>query len=132
MEIQDNYVRDIYEIVSVHDGDTLKAIVELGYDTLRRVIFRFNAINTAEMKDDQSEIRVKLAEEAKAYVNDKVNNHEVKVYSEKFKSGGFGRYLGTMYYKKDGDWINLNQELLDLGLAQKYYLGASKDFGEFK
>ncbi|MFS0905849.1 thermonuclease family protein [Priestia aryabhattai] len=134
MEIQDNYIRHIYEIVDVHDGDTIKAIVELGYNQLGRIKFRFKAINTAEVGKEkkQSELRVKLANDAKAYVQEKIMNHEVRVYSEKFKEAGFSRYEGTIYYLDNGEWINLNEELLAIGLAQKYYLGASKDFGEFK
>lgn len=132
MEIKDNYVRDIHSIVNIHDGDTFTAIVETGYNGLGRVTFRLKGINTAEVGKKQSEQRTKLSEQAKAYVTDKVKNHKVRVVSEKFESGGFGRYLGVIYYENNGKWINLNQELLDKKLAQTYYLGASKDFGEFK
>jgi endonuclease YncB( thermonuclease family) len=132
MEIKDNYVRSIYLIEDIHDGDTLSAIVDTGYNQLARVTFRFKGINTAEVGKKQSEQRTVLAKEALAYVTDKVKNHEVRVLSEKFESGGFGRYLGVIYYNDNGNWINLNQELLDKKLAQTYYLGASKDFGEFK
>jgi endonuclease YncB( thermonuclease family) len=133
MIIQDNYTRHIYSIESIHDGDTVKAIVESGFNGLDRVTFRLDGINTAEVgKKNQSELRMRLSEEAKAYVIDKVENHKVRVVSEKFKSGGYGRYLGVIYYEQDGDWHNLNQELLDLKLAQTYYPGASKETGDFK
>lgn len=129
--IQDNYVRHMHSIESIYDGDTITAIVEMGYDHIDRIEFRFTGINTAEMKSQKDTLRYKLAVEAKDYVTDKLMNHKVRVYSYKFKSGGFGRYLGVMYYLQDGKWINLNQELLDVGLAQVYYEGASKDFGDW-
>jgi endonuclease YncB( thermonuclease family) len=134
MEIQDNYIRHIYAIEDIHDGDTITAIAELGYDRLDRIVFRFKAINTAEVGKEkkQSEARVKLANDAKAYVENKILNHKVRVYSEKFKKAGFGRYEGIIFYLDNGEWINLNDELFAIGLAQKYYPGASKDFGEFK
>lgn len=132
MEIQDNYIRHIYKIEEVSDGDTITALVEMGYDKIDRIRFRFTGINTAEMKSAKGSQRYKLAVEAKTYVQNVLTNHKVRVHSEKFEDGGFGRYLGIMYYEKNGKWINLNQELLDKGLAQKYYLGASKDFGEWK
>jgi hypothetical protein len=39
--------------------------------------------------------------------------------------------LATIYYEENGEWINLNEDLLAKGLAQTYYPGASKDFGEW-
>jgi endonuclease YncB( thermonuclease family) len=121
----------MYKIENIHDGDTITAIVELGFNQLGRIVFRFKGINTAEMSSKKGTERYKLAVEARDYVQDKINNHPVRVYSEKFEDGGFGRYLGTIYYLEDGKWINLNQELLDKRLAQVYYLGASKDYGAF-
>lgn len=132
MEIQDNYIRHIYSLETITDGDTITALVELGYRHIGRITFRFKGINTAEMKSAKGSARYKLALEAKNYVEQILKLHKVRVYSEKFEDGGFGRFLGTMYYFKNDKWIDLNQELLDLGLAQKYYLGASKDFGEWK
>lgn len=131
MEIQDNYVRHIYTIEKITDGDTITAIAELGYNILGRITFRFSGINTAEMKSKIDTERYELAIKAKEYVENILKNHKVRVHSEKFTDGGFGRFLGVMYYEKDGQWINLNKELLDIGLAQEYYKGASKDFGEF-
>jgi endonuclease YncB( thermonuclease family) len=132
MEIKDNYVRNIFAIIDVHDGDTIKALVETGFDVLSRVTFRLAGINTAEVKKKQSEERVKLGLNARDYVKEITSKYKSRVVSERFESGGFGRYLGVVFYEKDGNWINLNQELLDLKLAQTYYLGASKEQGEFK
>lgn len=132
MIIQDNYIRHIYKIEDIHDGDTLRAIIETGYNSLDRVTFRLKGINTAEINSKQP-FRLALAKKAKGYLQDKVENHKVRVLSEKFEKGGFGRYLGTLFYENEqGEWINLNDELLDTGLAQSYYKGASKDEGEWK
>jgi endonuclease YncB( thermonuclease family) len=131
MNIEDNYIRHLYCIERIIDGDTIVAIAELGYDSLNRIIFRFKDINTAEKNSEEGTKRFQLARDAKAYVENVMENHKVRVYSEKFKKGGFGRYLGIMYYEKDGQWIDLNKEMLDKGLAQAYYKGASKDYGEW-
>lgn len=133
MIIEDNYIRHIHSIERVIDGDTIIALVELGYNIIGKVTFRFADINTAELRSEKGSVRYKLAHKAKDYVDDKLNNSEVRVHSEKFRDGGFGRYLGVMYYlNDDNEWINLNQELLNIGLAQEYYEGASKDFDEWK
>jgi micrococcal nuclease len=132
MKIQDNYIRHIYSIESIYDGDTLTAIVESGYDGLDRIKFRLKGINTAEMKGSHG-MRLALAHSAKDYLTEKTTNHKVRVHSERFETGGFGRYLGTLFYENDkGEWINLNLEMIEKGIAQEYYKGASKDFGAWK
>lgn len=132
MEIQDNFVRHICKVEKVIDGDTMTAIVEMGYNHVDRITFRLTGINTAEMKSKKGTPRLKLAQEAKTYVEMIVDKYKTRVHSEKFKDGAFGRYQGVMYYYRDEMWVNLNEELLKLGLAQVYFEGASKDFGEFK
>lgn len=131
MNIEDNYTRAIHSIEGIHDGDTVTALVEVGFNSISRVTFRLESINTAEIRKGQSDERMQLSTDAKSHVESRLRDHPVRVVSKKFKSGGFGRYLGVLYYQDGKEWVNLNQEMLDLGLAQKYYLGASKDFGEF-
>lgn len=133
MEIQDNYIRNIYQIIDIHDGDTFTALVDVGYDNFRKVKFRFKGINTAELNSKSKGLRLELAKKAKEYVTNILKNKKIRVHSERFEDGGFGRYLATIYYQNDeGEWVNLNQELIDKGLAQHYYLGASKDYGVWK
>jgi endonuclease YncB( thermonuclease family) len=124
----DGFRRDLYQILDVHDGDTVTALVENGFDSLRRITFRLKDINTAEMKSKTEERKI-LAEKAKEFVISTLEGKQVGVESYKFKDGGFSRYLGVIYYLEDGEWINLNEQLLQLGLAQGYYKGASKDQG---
>ena len=131
MEIKDSYIRNIIQIIDIYDGDTFTALVDVGFDTSRTVKFRFKGINTAELKGSTG-LRLQLAYEAKAYVEKTLKGRKIRVHSERFEKGGYGRYLATIYYQNDkGEWINLNQELLDKGLAQHYYKGESKDFGEW-
>lgn len=37
-----------------------------------------------------------------------------------YKADAFGRYLGEVYYEKDGQQVCLNDELLNLGLARAF------------
>ena len=127
----DTFRRDILQIINIHDGDTLTALVENGFDDIRRITFRLDGINTAEITS-KTEERKALANNAKAYVQAKLEGKQVGVESIKFKDGSFSRYLGVIYYLENGEWKNLNQELLQIHLAQVYHEGASKDEGEFK
>lgn len=127
----DSFRRDIYEIINIHDGDTLTALVENGFDDIRRITFRLDGINTAELASTTAERKV-LASKATQYVTSTLKGKQTAVESIKFKDGSFSRYLGVIYYLEDGEWKNLNQELLELHLAQVYFKGASKDEGAFK
>jgi endonuclease YncB( thermonuclease family) len=127
----DTFRRDIREVIDIHDGDTLTALVDTGYDGFRKIVFRLEGINTAELSSD-TEIRKTFANNAKDYVVSKLEDKQVAVESIRFKDGSFSRYLGVIYYLDDGVWQNLNEELKEIGLAQVYYKGASKDEGEFK
>lgn len=126
MDIQDNYIRHVYELVDIHDGDTISVIVESGFDGLDRLKLRLKGINTAELSSE-TQVRIELANKAKEFVKDRIEGKKIRIHSEKFKSGGFGRYLATIFYFEDNQWKNLNEELLASHLAQVYYLGASKD-----
>jgi endonuclease YncB( thermonuclease family) len=127
----DTFRRDIHSIIDIHDGDTLTVLVENGFDDLRRITFRLDGINTAEIGSKTAE-RKALASKAKEHVKTTLEGKQMAVESIKFKDGSFSRYLGTIFYLDNGVWKNLNKELLDLHLAQVYYTGASKDEGEFK
>jgi micrococcal nuclease len=131
MLIQDNYVRHA-KAVSVYDGDTLTAEVDMWKGVTFEIKIRLKGINTAEVKGSTGE-RLVLARNAKEFVQSKLlNKKEIRIHSEKFEIDGFSRLLATVYYQEKGDWINLNEELLKQGLAQVYYKGASKDYGEWK
>jgi endonuclease YncB( thermonuclease family) len=126
----DSFKRDILEIIDIHDGDTMTALVENGYNSIGRITFRLDGINTAELTSKTEERKI-LANQALAYVKDKLAGKQIGVESIKFKDGGFSRYLGIVYYLDNGEWKNLNQELLDVHLAQVFHKGASKEEGDF-
>ncbi len=102
-------------IVKVTDGDTVKAVLDVGLDVLRKVNLRFSGINAFE-------IRTPLGPEARQYVVDWFAAHpDFICYTEKDRSNNdrvekYGRYLGTFIA---GESI-LNQELVDNGLAVHY------------
>jgi endonuclease YncB( thermonuclease family) len=126
----DSFRRDVKEILDIHDGDTLTAMIYDGFDDYSIITFRLDGINTAELTSKTEERKI-LANNALAYVKAKLAGKQIGVESIKFKDGGFSRYLGVVYYLDNGEWKNLNQELLDVHLAQVYYKGASKEEGDF-
>ena len=103
---------------TVTDADTFKVDWDLGRRTFGDEIIRFSRINAVELSHP-------LGKEAKKYVEDRVLGKQVILKTELDKRGmtkneSFGRFLAEVYYKTDEGWINLNDELLEVGYAVLY------------
>jgi micrococcal nuclease len=99
----DNYIRKA-TVINVVDGDTIDAVVDLGYAMTTVQRFRLLSINTPERGQEGFA-------EAKQFVEDSILNRTVYIQSE--KSDSFGRYLANVYV----DNYSLNELLLSKGLA---------------
>lgn len=105
------------KIIDIYDGDTLRADIDLGFGVvLKNQTFRFFGINAPEIHGDTKTAGVKTT----TYVQETLADKEVIIMSLKDEKEKFGRWLGRIYYHNGEDWVNLNQELIDRGLAVKY------------
>jgi micrococcal nuclease len=103
----DNYIRKA-TVINVVDGDTIDAVVDLGYAMTTVQRFRLLSINTPERGEAGFT-------EAKDFVKDMILGKTVYIQSE--KSDSFGRYLANVYVV-DGEFTySLNDLLLSKGLA---------------
>lgn len=126
--MEPNYVMK-GRVKRVIDGDTVVMDVSPAFNIwLVDYRFRLYGIDTYEMNSKDPEERM-LAVQAKGYVIDKILGQEVMVHSIKNSKGfesidSFGRYLVEIIYKEDrvtvGEVINLNQELVRMGLASTW------------
>jgi micrococcal nuclease len=87
----------------VIDGDTIEATIDMGFRTMRKDIFRLAGINAPE-RDKASTAFMVEALEGKDLI---IESH---------KSEKYGRWLATIY----ADGVNVNQSMLDMGLAVHY------------
>ena len=110
----------------VIDGDTIEALVDLGFDTWKHVTIRFNGIDAWESRTRDDEEKVKgLA--AKAYVKDLLeNSDEGKFLLKSHGVGKYGRVLGELFVK--GNDTSVNELLKENGHASEYYGGKKKTF----
>ena len=110
------------QLTRVIDGDTVDAMIDLGFSTHRKVRIRFYGINTPESrtKDEEEKARGKaatvrlqeiLAEDEGRFV---VYSHGV---------GKFGRCLGELFTAGLGE-TSVNQTLIDEGHGVPYFGGA--------
>ena len=96
----------------VVDGDTVDAVIDLGFNIMTRVRFRLNDINAPELKGDTLEKGL----QAKKYLEDILLNKPAIFISH--SKDRYGRYLATISLR--GSNTTVNQLLLDTSLVDRY------------
>ena len=115
----------------VIDGDTVDALIDVGFDIWVKKRIRFMGL-------DAWESRTRDLEEKKKGLAAKARNKELieKISSKpgyfRLQSHGVGKYgrvLGAIYIKdKDGNTINVNTKLISEGHAYQYFGGKKQTF----
>lgn len=118
-----NFIYDA-TIVDVHDGDTITAIVDLGFNLSIREKFRFYGINAPELKVRNPSKGNKMEENPYGtitlnFVKEILTvGKQIQIQTIKDKKEKFGRYLGKIFYKdENGRELCLNDVLLEKQLA---------------
>ncbi|NNM22882.1 MAG: thermonuclease family protein [Flavobacteriaceae bacterium] len=101
-------------IKAVYDGDTVTAVVDLGFLHYQEMKLRLYGIDTPELRGPEREQGLIVRDILREMILDK----EVEIHSYKDKQGKYGRYLATIIL----DGLNVNQWLVDNGHAQEYLL----------
>ena len=110
------------EVTRVVDGDTVDAIIDLGFDVSYKSRVRLYGIDTPESRtrDLDEKARGKLAGK---FLSDAILHADNLIIQTKLdKKGKFGRVLGVIV----ADDVDLNQALINNHLAVAY-TGQSKD-----
>lgn len=100
-------------VVSVYDGDTMRADVDLGFFTwVRNEQFRLSRINAPEVRGPMRPEGLKSRDRLRELILDK------DVIIETEKKGKYGRYIAEVFVEEDGALINVNDLLVAEGWAQ--------------
>lgn len=102
-------------IVSVHDGDTLRADVDLGFDTWRgNEPFRLLGIQAPELGKPGGR-------ESRDWLRDLLPiGTVIRIVTEKDRTEKYGRYLATIFLPGKLDDLNVNEALVDAGHAVRW------------
>jgi micrococcal nuclease len=101
------------KIEKIYDGDTVtRAVIDLGFHVEFEVPLRLSGIDTPELRGEERPQGII----ARDRLRELILGEEVIIETERDKTGKYGRYLATIYYKGK----NINQQLLDEGLAGVY------------
>lgn len=107
-------------ITQVYDGDTVWALIDLGFNVIKKTKLRLAGIDTKEMNDEKNKAK---AEAAKAYLKEQVEGKEVEIKS--LKPGKYNeRYIAFLY--QQGELESINDTMVKLGHAVAYDGGKRK------
>ena len=134
MAFADMFVYDA-TILRVVDGDTVDAMVDLGFSTHKKIRVRLYGINAPESRTrDLAEKKLGLA--AKARLKEILDEHDNQIFLRSYGVGKYGRCLGEIFYLRtetteddDGETYeetlktSINNQLVIEGHGIRYYGG---------
>jgi micrococcal nuclease len=101
----------------VVDGDTVDALVDLGFNTWKKVRIRMMGMNAPESRTRDLEEK-KLGLAAKARLVEMLGNGEFTLQSHGV--GKYGRCLGEIFKENE---VSINRQLINEGHATEYFGG---------
>ncbi len=102
-------------VVSVYDGDTLHADLDLGLYTWRKnEKIRLARINAPELRGSEKE----KGRASRDYLRSRILGREVLIQTLKDRRGKWGRFLGEIWLNEKGTWVNINDEMVEKGFAE--------------
>jgi len=115
----------------VVDGDTIDALIDVGFDIWIKKRIRYSGIDTWESRTRNLEEKAKGLE-AKARNKEllmEVSSKSGYFRLKSFGVGKYGRVLGEIYIEdKEGKQYNINETLISEGHAYVYEGGKKKVF----
>ena len=119
------------KLVKVVDGDTIDALIDVGFDIWVKKRIRYKGIDTWESRTrDLDEKKKGLAAKARnKELLEKVSNKSGYFRIKSYGTGKYGRVLADIYIQDvDGNPIWVNKTLIDEGHAYVYDGGTKKVF----
>jgi len=101
-------------VTKVYDGDTITVDIELGFGIFfNKQKLRLAYINTPEVRGEEREQGLVSRDRVRELIMGK----EIKIKTYKDSKGKYGRWIAEVFY---GDNVNLNEQLINEGLAEKH------------
>ena len=119
------------KLVKVVDGDTIDALIDVGFDIWIKKRIRYKGIDTWESRTrDLDEKKKGLAAKARTKeLLESVSNKSGYFRIKSYGTGKYGRVLADIYIQdSDHNHIWVNKQLITEGHAYKYEGGKKKVF----
>jgi len=116
------YEYKVKEIISIYDGDTMKVLIDTGFNIYTQQTLRLYGIDAPELRGDNKE-KGKISRDwlRKRIYNAMSNNIPVTIKTMQDKRGKYGRLLAEIFI--DGDEKSLNEQMVEGSLAEEYMKG---------
>ena len=98
-------------VIKVYDGDTITAIVDLGFSVKMKIKVRLAGINAPEVRGKSRPEGLKTRD----FLRSLILNKDIVIKTTKDKKGKYGRYIGVIYMEDK----NVNEMLVEKQLAVK-------------
>ena len=110
---------DLYKykayVKKVYDGDTITVDIDLGLDIwLRGQKIRLANIDAPEVRGPEKEEGLK----SRDWLRDKILGKEIILRTIKDTRGKYGRWVGEIWLEEDIEYFNINELLVENGLAE--------------
>jgi micrococcal nuclease len=115
----------------VVDGDTIDALIDVGFDIWLKKRVRFQGMDAWESRTRNLEEKAKGLEAKARLIEllDKVSDKPGYFRIRSFGLGKYGRLLGEIFIMdKDGNQISINEQMISEGHAYVYDGGKKKVF----
>ena len=110
------------QVTRVVDGDTIDALVDLGFDIHKSIRIRLVGMNAPESRTRDLEEK-KLGLAAKTRLIEILQSNENKFVLESQGVGKYGRCLGELFITMDEKETCINKQLILEGHAYEYFGG---------
>lgn len=97
------------DIISIYDGDTVTALISVGFNIFTEQKIRLYGIDAPEVKGKSRGEGLK----SRDWLRSKILNKSILIKTIKDKKGKYGRYLGILYLNGE----NINDSLVSNGYA---------------
>lgn len=105
------------KVLDIHDGDTITALVDLGFRVQVEIKVRFYGINTPEIIGTTKSSGLK----SKQRVIDLISGKDIILKTHKDKQEKYGRWLADIFLTEEST-KSINQMLIDEGLAVPFMI----------
>jgi len=109
------YNYKIFEIIKVIDGDTVDAIIDVGFNILIKKRIRLYAINAPETRTKNKKEKQKGLESKKA-LSAALDMHKGKITIQSHGIGKYGRIIGELFIEGN----SVSEFMVSEGFAEKY------------
>ena len=106
------------KLIRVIDGDTVDAMIDLGFDTWVKKRIRLGGIDAWECRTRDKEEKAKGLK-AKEWLKQTLEDYDNEFIIESTKVGKYGRCIGYIFVGDDLDY-SVNSRLIDEGHATLY------------